>query len=66
MLNTCTKQEVLEHFDLWLWERYNYLGFDQLNKIILKADEILSDSDDLDYYADVGHRVLYNAITGGL
>ena len=66
MVNTCTKTEVLEHFDLWLWERYDYLGFEQLNKIILKADEMLSDSDDLDYYADSGHRVLYNAITGGL
>lgn len=66
MVNTCTKTEVLEHFDLWLWERYDWLGFEHLNKIILKADEILSDSDNLDYYADSGHRVLYNAITGGL
>jgi hypothetical protein len=63
-LNTCTKQEVLEHFDLWLWERYDWLGFDQLNKIILKADTILSDKDDLDYYAIEGHRSLYNAIIG--
>jgi hypothetical protein len=40
------------------------MGFEQLNKIILKADTILSDKDDLDYYAIEGHRSLYNAIIG--
>lgn len=65
LVNISTKQEVLEHFDRWLWDRYDWMGFDQLNKIILKAEEILSDDDDLDYYADAGHRSLYNAITGG-
>ena len=63
-LNTCNKSEVLEHFDLWLWERYDYLGFEQLNKIILKADTILSNTEDLDYYAIQGNRSLYNAIIG--
>lgn len=63
-LNTCSKIEVLDHFDLWLWERYDYLGFEQLNKIILKADTILSNAEDLDYYAIEGNRSLYNAIIG--
>ena len=65
MVNTCTKIEVLEHFDRWLWDRYDWMGFEQLNKILIKAENILDDADDLDYYADAGHRVLYNAITGG-
>tara|TARA_R110000868_G_scaffold126652_1_gene333878 strand:- start:584 stop:865 length:282 start_codon:yes stop_codon:yes gene_type:complete len=65
MVNTCTKNEVLEHFDLWLWERYDWMGFEQLNKILIKAGTILDDADDLDYYADAGHRVLFDAITGG-
>jgi hypothetical protein len=41
------------------------MGFEQLNKILIKAGNILDDADDLDYYADAGHRSLYNAITGG-
>jgi hypothetical protein len=65
MVNTCTKTEVLEHFDIWLWDRYDWMGFEQLNKILIKAGNILDDADDLDYYADAGHRSLYNAITGG-
>ena len=63
-LNTCTKNEVLEHFNLWLLDRYDYLGNDQIGKIMLRADDILSDIDDLDYYAIEGHRVLYRTITG--
>lgn len=63
LTNICTKAEVLEHFDLWLWERYDWLGFEQLNKILIQAEVLLNE--DLDYYADAGHRVLYNVITGG-
>ena len=63
-INTCSKSEVLDHFNLWLWDKYNYLGYDQISKIMLRADDILSDIDELDYYAIEGHRVLYRTITG--
>ena len=63
-LNICSKNEVLEHFNLWLLDKYNYLGNDQIGRIMLKADDLLSNDDDLDYYAIEGHRVLYRAITG--
>ena len=64
LTNICTKDEVLEHFNLWLMSKYDWLGLEQCNKIMMLADAMLTD--DLDYYADAGHRVLYNAITGGL
>lgn len=59
--NICSKQEILEGFDLWLWDKYDWMGFDQLNKIIIKANEILEDNIDYDY---MGHRNLYNQIMG--
>jgi len=63
-LNTCSKIEVLDHFNLWLLDKYDWIGYDQINKIMSAADTILSDKDDLDYYAIEGHRSLYNAIIG--
>ena len=63
LTNICTKDEVLEHFNLWLLSKYDWLGLDYCNKIMTRADELLTE--DLDYYADAGHRVLYNVITGG-
>lgn len=62
LTNICTKQEVLDHFYLWLMSKYDWLGLEQCNKIMTSADAFLTD--DLDYYADAGHRVLYNAIMG--
>jgi hypothetical protein len=63
---TLTKGDVLDHFNLWLLDKYEWLGYEQISKIMLKADSILSDADDLEYYSNEGHRVLYNAITGGI
>ena len=63
LTNICTKKEVLEHFNLWLLSKYDWRGLDYCNKIMTRADELLNE--DLDYYADAGHRVLYNVITGG-
>jgi hypothetical protein len=65
MVNTCTKTEVLEHFGLWLLDRYDWMGPGKIGSIMLRAEDILNDADDLDYYADAGHRVLFDAITGG-
>ena len=63
-LNTCSKIEVLDHFNLWLLDKYDWIGYDQINKIMTAADTILSNAEDLDYYAIEGHRSLYNAIIG--
>ena len=63
-LNTCSKIEVLDHFNLWLLDKYSWMGYDQINKIMAAADTILSNAEDLDYYAIEGHRSLYNAIIG--
>jgi len=65
MVNTCTKNEVLEHFGLWLLDKYDWMGPGKIGSIMLRAEDILNDADDLDYYADTGHRVLFDAITGG-
>ena len=66
MLNHISnKIEVLNHFNKWLLDKYNYLDDDQINKIMLKADNILSDDNDLYYYAREGNRILYNFITIG-
>lgn len=64
LTNICTKDEVLEHFNLWLMSKYDWLGLERCDEIMTRANELLTE--DLDYYADAGHRVLYNAITGGL
>lgn len=63
LANVCTKQEVLDHFYLWLVSKYDWLGLEQIDRVMTKASELLTE--DLDFYADAGHRVLYNAITGG-
>lgn len=63
-LNTCSKIEVSDHFNLWLLDKYNWMGYDQINKIMDAADDILSNANDLDYYAIQGNRSLYNAIIG--
>jgi uncharacterized protein YutE (UPF0331/DUF86 family) len=59
------KIEVLNHFNKWLLDKYNYLDDDKLNSIMDKADKMLSDINDLYYYANEGHRILYNAIVLG-
>ena len=60
-MNTCTHQEVLDHFYLWLMSKYEYLALERIEQIMTMADALLTD--DLDYYADLGHRVLYDAVT---
>lgn len=60
-MNTCTRQETLDHFYLWLMNKYDYLALERIEQIMNMADALLMD--DLDYYADLGHRVLYDAVT---
>lgn len=64
LTNTCTKKEVLDHFSLWVMSKYDWLGEDYIAQMMLRAEALLTD--DLDYYADAGHRVIYDAITEGL
>jgi hypothetical protein len=59
--NICTKQDILNGFNLFLWDRYDWLGHDQIDKIMAKADQILEDDSNYDY---LGHRNLYNQIIG--
>jgi hypothetical protein len=59
--NLCSKKEILEDFNLWLLDRYDWMGFDKIDKILAKADEILEDNTEYDY---MGHRNLYNQIIG--
>ena len=61
IVDTCTKQDILINFRMWLWDRYDWLGHDQIDKIMAKADQILEDSAEYDY---LGHRNLYNQIIG--
>lgn len=59
--NINTKQEILEDFNLWLLDRYDWIGLDQIAKIMSKADEILEDKAEYDYR---GHWNLYKEIVG--
>jgi len=59
--NICTKQDILNSFNLWLYDTYDWMGQKQINKIMSKADEILEDNGEYDY---LGHRNLYKQIVG--
>jgi len=61
LTDVCTKQEVLDHFYLWVMSKYDWLGLEKIDALMTLADALLTD--DLDYYADAGHKVLFNAIT---
>lgn len=59
--NIATKQDILNGFKLWLYDHYDWMGYDQINKIVDKADQLLEDDSNYDY---LGHRNLYNQIIG--
>ena len=59
--NICTKKEILISFNLWLYDCFDWIGHDQINKIMDKADKLLEDDSNYDY---LGHKNLYNQIIG--
>lgn len=59
--NIISKEEILEGFNLWLLDTYDWMGMGYINKIMDKASEILEDNAEYDY---LGHRNLYKEIVG--
>ena len=59
--NLHTKQEILEDFNLFLLDKYGWMGFNQIDKMMSKANEILQDGAEYDYR---GHWNLYKEIVG--
>jgi hypothetical protein len=60
--NIQKKNQIINEFSLWLFDTYEFLGNAQIIKIISRANQILEDSCEYDY---LGHKVLFNEITGG-
>jgi len=61
MENTCTIQEVSEHFNKWLLSKYSWKTTEELINISELARKLISE--DLDYWSNMGNSSLYRAIT---